>query len=681
MRQKLYLLPLCLLLLFLSCSDKHSIETENPVVMGQDTIPKTVQWVFDIKKQSETSYQIILKGKIDSSWGLFSVTMPDDLPNTRISLDSGSSALIQSVKDKGERIDEKSELLGADISYFKNEVEIFVDVTVKNLSEGINGSVAFMTFKGDVFNTPVSVPFRFISSKGELVYKSSALDESGSSNHLIKRKSIDMDNPVVNVGGTGAEGDKSLARIFLLGFLGGLLALIMPCTFPMIPMTVAFFTKKAVSPAQGIRNAFLYGFFIFLIYVVISVPFYFLGTGNESILNNISTNAWLNVFFAIVFFVFALSFFGLFEIGLPGGIANKVDAKSGIGSMGGIFFMALTLAIVSFSCTGPILGTLLVGALNENGGAFQLTVAMAGFGIALGLPFGLFAMFPRWLSKLPKSGSWMNTVKIVFAFIELALFIKFLSNADLVEHWGLLKREVFIGIWILIGLATTLFLFGILKFKHDPPPKKLGMGRIVAALLFLAFTLYLVPGVTNTKYANLSLISGFPPPFSYSIYGHQSSKEKGVEANVVNDYFKALRLAKDQKKPLLLDFTGWACVNCRKMEEQVWPDKRVKSLITENFILVSLYVDDRAVLAKDDQFLFTQSDGTKKPIKDIGDIYSTMQIENFRNASQPLYAIISPDEKLLNLPVAYTPDIDTYANWLKSGIEAFAKVDSNVTRK
>ncbi len=674
MRKNLYFLPMCLLFLFTSCSD-NSIETVNTDVTKQDTVRTNVQWNFNIKKQSETSYQIILKGKIDSFWGLFSVTMPDDMPNTRIILDSGSTVIIQSVKDKGDRIDEKSDALGADISYFKNQVEITADVNVKDPSAGINASVVFMTFKGDEFNAPVTVPFRFISSKGELVYKSSALDESGSSNQLIKRSSIDMDHPVVNVGGTGAEGQKSLARIFFLGLLGGLLALIMPCTFPMIPMTVAFFTKKAVSPAQGIRNAFLYGFFIFLIYVVISVPFYFLGTGNESILNNISTNAWLNVFFAVVFFVFALSFFGLFEIGLPGGIANKVDAKSGIGSLGGIFFMALTLAIVSFSCTGPILGTLLVGALNENGGAFQLTVAMAGFGIALGLPFGLFAMFPRWLSKLPKSGSWMNTVKIVFAFIELALFIKFLSNADLVEHWGLLKREVFIGIWILIGLATTLFLFGILKFKHDPPPKKLGIGRIVAGLIFLAFTLYLVPGVTNTKYANLSLISGFPPPFSYSIYGHKSSKEKGVEANVVNDYFKALQLAKDQKKPLLLDFTGWACVNCRKMEEQVWPDKRVKSLITENFILVSLYVDDRAVLSKDNQFLYTQSDGTKKPIKDIGDIYSTMQIENFRNASQPLYAIISPDEILLNLPVAYTPNIDEYANWLKSGLEAFKKVN------
>jgi len=640
---------------------------------AQDSLAKAV-WTFSGKKIDKNIYQLVLSGKIQKGWGLFSLSMPDDMPNTRVQLDSGVAAQIRSVEERRTPVSEQNAALGTAIKYFKDEVEFVTTVEATDISKGINGSVTYMTFKGDEFINPITVPFRFVlNAAGELEFRSSDLIESAGSNQLIKRTTIDMDNPAVKVGGTGAEGKKSLGRIFFLGFLGGLLALIMPCTFPMIPMTVSFFTKRAVSPAGGIRNAFIYGFFIFLIYVLISVPFYFLGAGNESILNNISTNAWLNLAFAAVFFIFALSFFGLFEIGLPSGVANKVDAKAGIGSVGGIFFMALTLAIVSFSCTGPILGTLLVGALNENGGAFQLTIALAGFGLALGLPFGLFAMFPRWLSKLPKSGSWMNTVKIVFAFVELALFIKFLSNADLVMHWGLLKREVFIAIWIAISLATSLFLFGIIKFKHDPPPAKLGIGRKLAALLFLAFGLYMVPGVTNTKYANLALISGFPPPLSYSIYGHESARGKGVEANVVNDYFKALELAKQQNKPLLLDFTGWACVNCRKMEEQVWPDERVKTLIEENFVLVSLYVDDRKLLETDKQFSYTLSDGTKKAIRDIGDVYSTMQIENFRNASQPLYAIITPDEKLLNLPVAYTPNPGEYAQWLRSGLEAYKK--------
>ncbi len=648
------------------------------VSSAQDSLAKAT-WDFSIRKLSDNKFEVVANAVIEKDWGLFSIKMPDDLPNTRVQLDSPALASIISIEQQPAPINEQSTLLGTAIQYFKDKTSIQFVFEVKKPGTEISGNIVYMTFKGDEFTNPISSPFRFVSDgAGGLKFKSSALEESASGNELIKRKSIDINNPVVNAGGTGAEGKRSMLSIFILGLLGGLIALVMPCTFPMIPMTVAFFTKKAVSPAQGIKNAFLYGFFIFLIYVLVSVPFYFLPKGSESLLNNIATNAWLNLVFAAIFFIFALSFFGLFEIGLPSGLANKVDAKSGVGSLGGIFFMALTLAIVSFSCTGPILGTLLVGALD--GGAVQLSVALSGFGIALGLPFALFAMFPRWLASIPKSGSWMNTVKIVFAFVELALFIKFFSNADLVEHWGLLKREVFLGIWILIGLATTLYLFGILKFKHDPPPAKLSKGRIFTALLFLAFTLYLVPGLTNSKYANLGLISGFPPPLNYSVYGHESAKGKGVEANVVNDYFKALELARKEGKPLLIDFTGWACVNCRKMEEQVWPDTLVKSLIEKRFVLVSLYVDDRKKLAKDKQFLYTQADGTKKEIKEVGDLYFAMQTENFKNASQPLYAIISPDEKLLTLPVGYSTR-EEYAKWLKSGLEAFEKTRFATSKK
>jgi cytochrome c biogenesis protein CcdA/thioredoxin-related protein len=495
----------------------------------------------------------------------------------------------------------------------------------------------------------------------------------------IKIDNIDLAKPVINTGGTGTEGSKSLWGIFVLGILGGLVGLIMPCTFPMIPLTVAFFTKQSGDKKKGIGSAFIYGFSIFLIYVLISLPFHFLDQSSSGILNNISTNAWLNLAFALIFFVFALSFFGLFEITLPSSVTNKVGARSGVASLGGIFFMALTLAIVSFSCTGPILGSLLVGALNEDGGAIQLTVAMAGFGLALGLPFGIFAMFPNWLSQLPKSGSWMTTVKIVFAFIELALFIKFFSNADLVMHWGLLKREVFFGIWILLGLATSLYLFGILRFHGEPRPK-LGSTRLIFALAFLAFTIYLVPGVTNTRYANRALVSGFPPPFNYSIYGHASASGKGVEANVTNDYEKALQLARQEGKPLLIDFTGWACVNCRKMEENVWTAPEIKDLIEKNFILVSLYVDDRQKLPKTDQFIHTAADGSQKTIQTIGDKYSTMQSENFKNASQPLYVILNGEERLMNLPVGYTPDEQEYARWLSSGLDAFKKISGQASK-
>jgi thioredoxin-related protein len=392
----------------------------------------------------------------------------------------------------------------------------------------------------------------------------------------------------------------------------------------------------------------------------------FLKANNANILNTISTNVWLNISFALVFLVFALSFFGLFEITLPSTISNSVDSKSSIGSVGGIFFMALTLAIVSFSCTGPILGNLLVGALGQNGGAVQLTVAMAGFGLALGLPFALFALFPNWLQSLPRSGGWMNTVKIVFGFIELALALKYLSNADLVSHWGILKRETFFGIWILIDIALVLYLFGIIRFEHDPPPPKLSSGRKATGFAFLAFGLYLLPGLTNTPYANLSLVSGFVPPWNYSLYGNR-------EQHLINDYEKALQLAEEQHKPILIDFTGWACVNCRKMEEHVWPQPGVQKLISDNYILVSLYVDDRKSLPDDQQFLFTTSDGSKKEIKTIGDKFATLQSENFKNASQPLYAIISPDEKLMNYPIGYTPDPKDYAAWLRCGLDAYAR--------
>ena len=638
-----------------------------------------VSWQFSAEKATGGGYTLILHGKIKAGWKLYSTTMADSLPNSRVALDSSAPARIVSVEEKGKPENKKEPLFNnAETRYFLNDAQWLVHLQSSAGSSpsaagkgDLKGTITFMAIYKDSVVGPVDVPFRYsFSPDGDLVAKSANLQESASAANSLKKASIDLANPVNKCGGTGAEDSKSksLLGIFILGFLGGLLGLIMPCTFPMIPLTVSFFTKRSATRSKGIFNAFIYGFFIFLIYVLISVPFYFLKANNANILNNISTNVWLNVGFAVVFLVFALSFFGLFEISLPSSISNSVDSKSSIGSLGGIFFMALTLAIVSFSCTGPILGTLLVGALDQNGGAIQLTFAMAGFGLALGLPFALFALFPNWLKSLPKSGGWMNTVKIVFGFIEVALALKYLSNADLVTHWGLLKRETFFGIWILIGLALVLYLFGILKFHHDPPPDKLSKGRIGTGLFFLAFVLYLSPGVTNTRYANRPLISGFPPPLSYSLY---AGKGKGVEANVINDYDKALQLAKAQHKPLLIDFTGWACVNCRKMEENTWPQPGVKELIENNFILVSLYVDDRKPLPDDQQFLFTTRDGSKKEIKTVGDKYATLQSENFKNASQPFYVVISPDEQLMNLPVGYTPDPKDYAHWLQCGLDAF----------
>jgi thiol:disulfide interchange protein DsbD len=460
---------------------------------------------------------------------------------------------------------------------------------------------------------------------------------------------------------TNTGADNGAWGVFFLGFLGGLIALVTPCVFPMIPVTVSFFTKRSKTRKQGIQNGLIYGLSIFLIYVLASVPFHIVGNVQPEIFNSISTNAWLNIAFFVIFIFFSISFFGYFEISLPSGIANKADAKSGLGSLGGIFFMAITLAIVSFSCTGPILGTLLVGSLQ--GGAWALTQGMAGFGLALALPFTLFAIFPQWLQSLPKSGGWLDTVKKVLAFVELALAFKFLSNADLVQHWGLLKREVFIGIWILISLGLSAYLFGFLLLPHDVKGQKIALGRKLLGGLALGFALYLGAGLMPQNANNLKLLSGFPPPKHYSLASDSSSH--GLKADVVNDYTKALTMAKAQQKPILIDFTGWACVNCRKMEEQVWTDPAVQSFIQENYILLSLYVDDRANLPVAERFVYTTQGGQQKQINTVADLWATFETENFNQSSQPLYVVLSPDQVLQSNPIGYTPDIQQYLEWLK----------------
>jgi thiol:disulfide interchange protein DsbD len=457
-------------------------------------------------------------------------------------------------------------------------------------------------------------------------------------------------------------------ELLLLGFLGGLIALITPCVFPMIPVTVSFFTKRSKTRKQGIKNGLLYGVSIFLIYVLASLPFHILGNVQPEIFNSISTNPWLNIIFFIIFIFFSISFFGFFEISLPSGIANKADSKSGLGSIAGIFFMAITLAIVSFSCTGPILGTLLVGSLQ--GGAWALTYGMAGFGLALALPFTLFAIFPQWLQSLPKSGGWLDTVKKVLAFLELALAFKFLSNADLVQHWGLLKREVFLGIWAIISIALALYLIGKLLLPHDVKGEKISSGRKIGAVVAFAFGIILIVGMSPKNTFLLKFLSGFPPPTHYSLF-EDKNNHQGLQANVVNDYESALQLSKQQNKPILIDFTGWACVNCRKMEENVWTDPEVMSYIQNNFILVSLYVDDKALLPVEKRFTYTTTARSKKEITSVGDLWATFQAENFNQSSQPLYVVMSANQKLLSNPVGYTPNAKEYLNWLQcSGSKA-----------
>ena len=466
--------------------------------------------------------------------------------------------------------------------------------------------------------------------------------------------------------------NKSYITIFILGFIGGLLALLTPCVFPMIPLTVSFFTKSNSHKAKGIFNASMYGFFIFMIYILLSLPFHILDSLDPEILNTISTNVFLNLLFFVIFLVFAISFFGYFEITLPASWSNRLDAKANtLGGVLGIFFMALTLALVSFSCTGPILGSLLGGSLSSNGGAIQLSFGMGGFGLALALPFALFAMFPNWLVSLPKSGGWLNTVKVLLGFIELGLAFKFLSNADLVKHWGILPREIFIGIWIIICVAMILYVLGKIRFPHDAPLHKIPVKHKAIAFILLIFTLYLMPGLSNTKFANLKLLSGFPPPLFYSVFEKDTKGPLGLKA--YKDFEEGVKAARLQNKPILLDFTGWACVNCRKMEEQVWSYPEIMKILKEKYILISLYVDDRKKLANQKQFKYLKANNRLKKIKTIGDKWATFQTLNFKNNSQPYYVLLDSNFNLLNHTTAYTPDVNDYLKWLQKGLDNFKK--------
>jgi thiol:disulfide interchange protein len=546
-----------------------------------------VKWTAAANKIADGSFEVNYKGVIKKGWYLYSID------NKTLEID-GVKTLYDSsfIKPSAFKIITTSKEIQDAI--FQSKVQVINDSISFAEKINITGKVP-PSFDVEI-NYSVSNGVELNTEKPLVKITTGEKPTITASSNRILIPTINIDKPLTDAKTSAASStndvqSKGLFSLFALGFLGGLIALLTPCVFPMIPLTVSFFTKKAQSKKVGIRNAFLYGFFIFLIYVLITVPFHIFDKLNPDIFNGISTNVVLNVIFFIVFVVFALSFFGLYEITLPSSITNSTDSKANAGTVTGIFFMALTLTIVSFSCTGPLAGSLLAGAVSGPGGAMRLTFGMAGFGAALGLPFALFALFPEMLKSLPKSGGWLTTVKVVLGFLELGFAFKFLSNADLVVHWGLLKREVFIGIWIIIGALLSLYLWGIIKFKHDAPIKKLSIGRIFVASFFTIFTLYLLPGVTNTKYANLSLISGFPPPLYYSIYAGKSGCV--LDLNCSHDYEEGLKMAREQHKPILLDFTGYACVNCRRMEENVWSDSQVYKLMKEKFIVISLYVDDK----------------------------------------------------------------------------------------
>ena len=620
-------------------------EEETPVV-----------WTFSQEKLSEGEYLLTFHGKIAPKWHVYSQNNPKGgaLPMV-ITYTTEGIELVGDSKEEGLQ-KAFNDIFGVDELFFEKEIKITqkVKLTDPNVKH-IKGNIFCQACIDVCINLKEDFVFSLDGSAAQVEQK----QVDARSEDMAKQLEIPLKNKEL-IGETQKE---SNWMVFILGFLGGFIALLTPCVFPMIPLTVSFFTKQSKTRKRGIFNAFLYGFFILLIYVLLSIPFHFLDNIDPEILNTISTNVWLNVAFFVIFVIFAFSFFGFYEITLPASWGNKMDNASNVGGIIGIFFMALTLAIVSFSCTGPILGSLLAGSLSS-GGAMQLTLGMAGFGLSLALPFVLFALFPSWLNSLPKSGGWMTTAKVFLGFLELAFALKFLSNADLVQHWGLLKREVFVGLWLLLFALLTLYLFGFIRFPHDEPRKPLkqySKGRLLIGVLSAAFSVYLLLGLFGKN--SLRLLSGFPPPESYAFF----HKEQKSEQVVFKDYYEGMAYAKEHNMPVMLDFTGWACVNCRKMEEHVWTDPEVKKLM-QQYVLISLYVDDKEELPKDKQFDFKHRNGRVEYIKTIGDKWATFQEVNFSSASQPYYVLLSPDAELLSTPVQYV-DVETYKEWLKKGVK------------
>ncbi len=645
-------------ILFLTFTSFSQTE-DNPVI-----------WKTSVEKISDTEYNLIFTGSILEKWYVFSQYNPEDasLPMV-ISIPKGETGYELIGKAKESKTTKKySDIWEKEEIIFKNKAIITqrIKLTNKEITQ------VKLNLFGQVCET-VCIQFeddyRFSLNGSKIKKEQIVLNDK--SKNLTNSLKLNLKNTELLKNSTqkDSENENNFLNIFFLGFVGGLLALLTPCVFPMIPLTVSFFTKQSQNKSKGIFNAVLYGLFIVLIYVLLSIPFHFLDNLDPEILNTISTNVWLNIFFFTVLVFFAGSFFGFYEITLPSSWGNKMDSASGVGGIIGIFFMALTLAIVSFSCTGPILGSLLAGSLTSNGGAFQLTAGMTGFGLALALPFALFALFPSWLNSLPKSGGWLNSTKVVLGFLELALAFKFLSNADLVSHWEFLKREIFIGIWIIIFIGLALYLFGKIKFPHDSPIKKLSFSRISFGILVTAFIIYLAPGILKEPTWNQNLLSGFPPPQFYSIYEQESNCPLGL--NCYKDFDEGLEVAKNTNKPILLDFTGWACVNCRKMEENVWSEPDIYQLLKDEYILISLYVDDNEKeLPKEQQFDYLRPNGNIKKIETVGDKWATFQTVNFKTASQPYYVLLSPSLEVLNSPLQYT-DRDTYYNWLKESLSTF----------
>ena len=610
-------------------------------------IQDPVDWEFALYPGANPNEQeLVIHASVDSGWHVYS---QDNDPNNGPLPTYFEFQWPEGVEPIGdvkecEPLEEYDPNFMMDLKFFEDDVYWWQTVNVQSaqLGDSLKGYVLFMVCNESMCLPPEEIPFAVTIEE---------LPASLEAPEYCPVEEKEEKEPE----------EEGLLGTFILGFLLGLAALLTPCVFPMIPMTVSFFTKQSKTRSEGIRNALIYGSFIIFIYTGLGLALTaFFGV---DVLNVISTDPWFNLFLFLLLVVFGASFLGAFEIQLPSSWANKADSASDRGGIVGIFFMAATLAIVSFSCTGPLVGSALAGAAT---GSFAApTAVMLGFSLALALPFGLFSAFPGWLNSLPQSGGWLNSVKVVLGLLEIGFAFKFLSNADLVLQLGLLQRELFIAIWITISLTIAFYLFGWFTLPHDSKVERLGVFRFSLGMVFMMLGIYLLPGMWG---APVKLISGFPPPMSYSEWklgganGHVEARFK--------DYDEGLAAAQAEGKPMLIDFTGWACVNCRKMEEEVWSNPEVAKVLNDDVVLVSLYVDDRADLPVSEHRV-EKYGGKDFRINTIGKKWSYLQASRFDTNSQPFYVMIDHNGEQIGGTAGYDSDPKLFLNFLKVGLAEF----------
>ena len=627
-----------------------------------------VHFTSQLKELPNGEAEIIFSAKIDAGWHVYSTNLSDGPIAASFNVVKMDGAeKVGKLKPRGNEQKVFDKLFDMEVRYFEHTATFVQKIKFTKEKYTIDCYLEYGACNDEMCMPPTTVEFKKTGSVKLQDTPTTPLTPSNPTTPLTPDSSLfnstTVDSalwaptPLPQQGGDEG-GSHGLLAIFLAGLLGGFLALLTPCVWPIIPMTVSFFLKRNKERAKAIREAMTYGLSIIIIYVALGLLVTALFGANA--LNALSTNAWFNIFFALLLIVFAASFFGAFELTLPASWSNKIDQKSDrTTGLLSIFLMAFTLVLVSFSCTGPIIGFLLV-AVSTQGNILGPTLGMLGFSIGLAIPFAFFALFPSLLKTMPKSGGWMNTVKVVLGFIELAFALKFLSVADLAYGWRLLDREAFLSIWIALFGLLSAYLMGWLRFPHDEPEHRTNVPQFFLGLISFAFTIYMIPGLWG---APLKAISAFTPPMYTQDY-------KIVQTTVVEAHFKdyeqGMAFAREQQKPVIIDFTGFGCVNCRKMEAAVWTDEEVARRLTQDYVLISLYVDDKTPLP---QPIEVEVNGQKRTLRTIGDKWSHLQATKFGANTQPFYVLLDAQGKPLGPSRSYDEDIQEYLQWLDKGLE------------